>query len=205
MWINWVPRSSDVYRGACANVAAFTGSIWSSFLEWRARPDYISICLVFWGFFSPPHHWVSLSSSAALLPLLWHSFCFLASPFNVQSRHWQVDYNVPKFWSNRHDKLSLYGYLGALTRFHVLMNETNAASNSRYVEQTAWLMCLFGVSQSLMAELSQIRPLVPFCCQHNCSHRVNSVLTPSPTAPPCLGDCGFLSRLKWPIPHANAE
>lgn len=65
---------------------------------------------------------------------------------------------------------------GAPTRFHVLMNETNTALSSRYMEQTEWLMCLFGVSQSLMAELPHIRPPLPFCCQHGSSSTQNSAL-----------------------------
>lgn len=60
-------------------------------------------------------------------------------------------------------------FLGPVVRFRCLMDETNAAPNSRYVEETPWLMCLFEVFHSLMVELPQIRVLVPFCCQHGSS------------------------------------
>lgn len=96
-----------------------------------------------------------------------HSLIFLPSPCNVQNRQWRVDYNVPEFGSNHHEWLC--GSLGAVVRFRCLMDKTNRAPNSGYVEQTAWLMCLFGVSQSLMVELPQIRALVPFCCPHGSS------------------------------------
>lgn len=99
-----------------------------------------------------------------------YSFIFLPSLCNVQRRQWQVDYNVPKFRSNSHERPSTTWVFGGccliLLRFRCLMDET---PNSRYMEQTAWLMCLFGVFQSLMVELPQIRALVPFCCQHGSS------------------------------------
>lgn len=167
-----VQEAGGTFDPHCCISLAPLAPFWSSLRQRRTRSAIIFPSVIFLIMVQPPWAPQQWSCLCCDVP----SFIFLPSPFNVQSSQWQVDYKVPEFWSNQHDKPSLRGLRGGPTRFHVLMNETNALLSSRYVEQTAWLMCLFGVSQSLMAELPHIRPPLPFCCQDGASSTQNSAV-----------------------------
>lgn len=167
---NWLPGGSTVDRGACAHEAAVTGSIRSSLRVWKTWPDCISISqdFSFFVFFLYHHHWVSLSSSLSSFPASAVTFTALFSYLLPVMCKEDGDRLITTCWNSDliiTSNCLLHRSLGAVARFFCLMDETNAVPNSRYVEQTAWLMCLFRFSQSLMIELPQIRALVPFCCQ----------------------------------------
>lgn len=82
---------------------------WSSLRQRRTRGAIIFPSVIFFIIVQSPWAPQQWSCLCCDVP----SFNFLPSPFNVQSSQWQVDYKVPKFWSNQHDKPSLRGLRGS--------------------------------------------------------------------------------------------
>lgn len=169
---------------------------WSSLRQRRTQGAVIFPSVIFFIIVQSPWAPQQWSCLCCDVP----SFIFLPSPFNVQSSQWQVDYKVPEFWSNQHDTPSLRGLRGVLREsMFWWVKQTHCWAPGT---QTAWLMCLFGVSQSQMAELPHIRPPLPFCCQDGASSTQNSaVLCINPWDPllfPRGGGREFLPGLKWP-------
>lgn len=112
---------------------------WSSLWQRRTRGAIIFPSAVFFIIVQPPWAPQQWSCLCCDVP----SFIFLPSPFNVQSSQWQVDYNVPEFWSNQHDKPSLRGLRGVLRdSMFWWTKQTHCWAPGTWSRRRDWCVCL---------------------------------------------------------------